>query len=147
MLWRRMVDDNGFFDPWKEIERIHERMNRLLSAFTWDIGGEYPPVNVYVNSDHALVTTEVPGLEAGDIEISISGKNLTIRGDRKADELKEGESYHRHERWSGRFSRTIELPFNVEADKVGAKFSKGILSITLPRAEAERPKKIEIRAE
>jgi HSP20 family protein len=66
---------------------------------------------------------------------------------RKADELGDDESYHRRERWAGQFSKTIELPFNVQAEKVEAKFSKGILSITLPRAEAEKPKKIIIKSD
>jgi len=147
MLWRRLNDYNGFFDPWREIEKIHERMNRLMSAFVRDMDGGEPPVNVYVNSDHVLVTAEAPGIEAEDIDISVSGKHLTIRGSRKGVDLDEGETYHRHERWDGRFSRSIELPFNVEAEKVDAIFSKGVLRIRLPRAESEMPRKIQIKAE
>ena len=60
-------------------------------------------------------------------------------------EIKEGESYHRRERWYGKFTKTIELPFVVEGNKVEAGFSRGILTIKLPRAESEKPKKITVR--
>ena len=108
---------------------------------------EFPPVNVWLTADNAVVTTELPGVDASGIDISVSVKTLTLKGSRQPETTSEGESYHRRERWSGQFSKTIELPFNVQADRIHARFSKGVLSIELPRAEAEKPKKIEIKAE
>jgi HSP20 family protein len=92
-----------------------------------------------------VVTTEIPGIDPGSIEISVAGSTLTVRGSREPESPGEGESYHRRERWYGKFSKTIELPFAIEKDRVDARFSKGILSITLPRSEAEKPKKVTVK--
>jgi len=139
MLW----SDLEFFDPWREIER----MEKVLSRLTARSRVEFPAVNLWLNGDEAVVTTELPGIEPGNIDISVIGKSLTLRGSRQTEEAKEGESYHRRERWYGKFSKKIELPFNVDADKVTAKYSKGVLTLHLPRAEAEKPRKISIAAE
>jgi len=143
MLWRDFDELNGFWDPWREFEWMRKRLSRLISEPTYD----FPPVNIWVSDDDTVVTTEIPGIDPKDVDISVTGRTLTIRGSRGAEELKEEDSYHRRERWSGRFSKAIELPFNIEADKVSARFTKGILYITLPKAEAERPRKIEIKSE
>jgi HSP20 family protein len=143
MLWRDFDDFNGFWDPWREFEWMKSRLSRLVSEPVYDL----PPVNIWVSGDEAVVTTELPGIDPGDVDISVTGKTLTIRGSRRAEELKDEEYYHRRERWSGQLSKAIELPFNIEADKVDARFTKGVLYITLPKAEAERPRKIEIKAE
>src|SRR5208283_5299784 len=98
-------------------------------------------------TDTATVTTEVPGIEAGAIDISVMGKSVTVRGSRGPEEVKDGVAYHRRERWDGRFSKTFEIPFTVDADKVEAKFRKGVLYISLPRAESDKPRKITIKSE
>ncbi|MCX8026864.1 MAG: Hsp20/alpha crystallin family protein [Thermodesulfovibrionales bacterium] len=108
---------------------------------------DFPPYNVWLSDDKAIITTELPGITPSDIDLSVVGKVVTLKGERKADELKEGESYHRRERWYGRFNKSIELPYNIESNGVKATFQKGILTIELPRAEAEKPKKIEIKTE
>jgi HSP20 family protein len=143
MLWADIERTNGLLDPWKEFERL----NRMISGLVSGPRYEFPPVNTWIDTDAAVVTAELPGLEADDIQISVVGKSLTIRGERKAEEAGENDVCYRRERWSGKFSRTIELPFNIQADAVEAKFSRGVLSIRLPRAEAEKPKKIEIKSE
>lgn len=143
MLWTRISSDDRFFDPWCETDRL----NRLLSGLDSQTFYEFPKINMWVDSETAVVTTEIPGLAAEDIDISVVGKSLTLCGSRKVDDLKEGESLHRRERWGGQFTKTVDLPFNVQSDKVDAGFSKGILRITLPRAEAEKPKKITIKNE
>ena len=101
---------------------------------------------MWVNGDNAVVTTEIPGVDRNAIDISVSGNTLTLRGSRPASDIKEGESYHRHELRHGNFSKTIELPFNIDADKVHAVYKKGILNISLPRVESDKPKKIEIKS-
>jgi len=142
MLWTEF-NNNTFIDPWREFERLNRMFSRVPSQRSY----EFPAINLWVDSDRSLVTTEIPGIEPDDIEISVIEKTLTLRGTRKADDLKENESFHRRERWHGQFSKTVELPFRVEASKVNASFKKGILIITLPRAEEEKPKKIEIKSE
>jgi HSP20 family protein len=143
MLWTIKDTGNGLFDPWEELDR----MNRILLRWVSEPSYDFPAVNLWVAPDKSVVTAEIPGVNPEEVELSIVGKSLTIRGSRKTDESEENNSYHKRERWYGKFSRTIELPFDVEPDKVEARFSKGLLSITLPRVEAEKPKKIEIKAE
>jgi HSP20 family protein len=125
-----------FWDPWEEFNRTR----RTLRGDT----SEFPTVNTWLSSDNAIATTEIPGVDPEKIDISVIGKTVTLRGSRTTDDIKDGQTLHRRERWSGEFSRSIELPFNIEADKVEAKFRKGVLYLTLPRAEAEKPRKIEI---
>jgi HSP20 family protein len=142
MLWSDLERIGRLWDPLGEFDR----MQRALSRWTAPSAVEFPAVNVWVSADTALVTTEIPGVDPNALDISVVGKSLTLRGSRVADELKQGESYHRRERWYGQFTKTIELPFTVESGKVEAKFAKGILNITLPRAEAEKPRKISVKA-
>jgi len=133
--------------PWQEMQRLQNEVNRLFSGVTQAVGQDYPPINIWMGGDDVIVTAEMPGLDTADVDISVIGDRLTLSGSRDMTPLKEGESYHRQERNFGRFSRTIQLPFNVEATKVDAKYDKGILTITLPRAEVDKPKKIAIKSE
>ncbi|UCH81764.1 MAG: Hsp20/alpha crystallin family protein [Nitrospiraceae bacterium] len=142
MLWTEF-NNNTFVDPWREFERL----NRMFSRVSSHRSCEFPAVNLWVDSDHAVVTSEIPGISPEDIEISVVGKSLTLRGTRRVEDIRDNEAYHRRERWNGQFSKTIELPFNVEAGKVNASFKKGVLYITLPRAEEEKPRKIDIKSE
>lgn len=137
MLWS---DFERFLDPWREFER----MRRALLGINGMTATDFPAVNIWVGPDNAVVTTEVPGIDPDDIDISVVDRSLTLRGVRQPEESKEEASYHRRERWSGRFSRTIELPFAVEADKVAARFKKGVLTIDLPRAESDKPRRITV---
>ncbi len=132
-----------FLDPWLEFERMGYLLRRAASNSTY----EFPAVNVWVNRDNAVVATEVPGLDREAIDISVSGNSVTLHGSRPTNERKEGESYHRHELWHGDFSKTIQLPFNIDANKVHASYKKGILHISLHQLEADKPKKITIKSE
>ncbi|MFO0754432.1 MAG: Hsp20/alpha crystallin family protein [Thermodesulfovibrionales bacterium] len=143
MSWSELERWGRFPDPWREFERL----NRAFLRPSQEMSVDFPAMNVWVSGDSAVVTTELPGVDSGGLEISVVGKTLTVRGSRSPEELKGGESYHRRERWHGQFSKTIEIPFTIEADKVEAQFSKGILSISLPRAEADKPRSIAIKAE
>ena len=138
MLWSDRV-----FDTLRELESMSRDMRRLDIPSTI----EFPATNVWVSYDNAVVTTEIPGIDPNALEISVVKDTLTLRGSRQAEELKEGESYHRRERWTGQFAKTLELPFAVESGKVEARFAKGILSISLPRAEVDKPRKITIKSE
>jgi len=122
-------------------------MRRALYRWTTAPFAEFPLVNVWASGEEAIVTTEIPGVDPQSIDISVTGKTLTIRGSRDPEELRDGESYHRRERWTGQFTKTIEMPFAIEAGTVEAKFSKGVLRIIAPRAEAEKPKKISVKSD
>ncbi len=132
----------------REMERLRREMNELFE--TLDRGPRmnpattYPAMNVWTNPDGAIVTAELPGVNPEELEISVQGDTLTLRGTRNPEPLNEGEAYHRRERGSGRFQRAFQLPFSVDASKVEASYELGVLSIALPRAESDKPKKIQV---
>ncbi|MBA4388234.1 MAG: Hsp20/alpha crystallin family protein [Verrucomicrobia bacterium] len=104
----------------------------------------YPPVNAWISGDGLVVDAELPGVDPKNVEISVQGNELTVSGSRAAGELPKDATYERRERKFGGFRRTMELPFKVEADKVSAAYKNGVLRITLPRAESDKPRKVKI---
>jgi HSP20 family protein len=137
------LDRYSFPDSWRAFDRLSRAASGILSPST----SEFPLVNVWMNGDRAIITSELPGVDPKDVEISVAGKSVTLRGSRATEDECEGECQHRRERWSGKFTRSIDLPYAVNQDKVEAKFTKGILELTLPRAEADKPRKIAIKTE
>ncbi|MCX8030522.1 MAG: Hsp20/alpha crystallin family protein [Thermodesulfovibrionales bacterium] len=143
MVWYEIDPFARFFDSWREFDRIKKLMRDISSTSE----KEFPLINIWAGNDIAVVMTEIPGVDYKDVDISVLNNTLTIRGARQPEKIEEGESYHRRERWHGQFARTIELPFNIESEKVEARFIKGVLYISLPRAEADKPKKVSIKSE
>ena len=135
---------------WRDLARLQRQMDRLYRGAPRFEGTAaapaYPALNVWLNEDGAMVTAELPGIEPDDIDISVVGETLTVRGSRTAEELPEGAAYHRRERGHGRFSRTFQLPFPIATDDVDASFANGVLTIMLPRHEADKPRRIEVKA-
>ncbi len=144
MFWR---DFSRFGRPWgsmyNDLLRLQNEMERLFSDVRRPSVAEFPALNVWTDQDGAIVTAEIPGVNRDDIEISVTGSSLTLSGKRQAEE---GVSYHRQERTVGKFARTLDLPFQVDAGKVEARLDRGILEIRLPRAEADKPRKIKVKA-
>ncbi len=132
-------------DPWRQINDIQREMNRIFDARSLRNRYDYPAVNIWTDTDKAMVTAELPGYDKKDVDISLTGDVLRIHGSRKAPECKEDECFHRQERSYGAFDREIKLPFTIDQNSIEATFEKGILSISLNRAEEDKPKKIEIR--
>jgi len=131
-----------------EVNRMQREMERLFGSAVprrFRSVPSYPALNVWTNEEGALVTAELPGLEAKDVEINVVGETLTLSGKREAEELSENTRYHRRERGCGEFTRSIELPFPVQAEKVEARLEKGVLQVTLPRAEEDKPRKITVK--
>jgi HSP20 family protein len=91
------------------------------------------------------VKAEVPGMEAKDINISVTGEVLTIKGEKKSEREEKEENYHLVERSYGSFSRSLALPAAVDLDKIEAKYDKGVLTVTCPKKEEVKPKPIEIK--
>ncbi|MBN1993279.1 MAG: Hsp20/alpha crystallin family protein [Anaerolineae bacterium] len=149
-MFRRPFGYYGYRSPWVEMERLQREMNRLFSDSFSLAGGRtapnYPAMNVWTNEDGAVVTAELPGINPNDIDISVVGDTLTLSGERQPEALGEGDKYHRRERGCGKFNRAFQLPFKVEADKVDAIFDKGVLHLSLPRAEADKPRKITVKS-
>ena len=134
---------------WRDLDRMQRDMNRLFNSYSPSVmrsAPSYPAINIWANDDGQVITAEMPGVDVKDIDIDVTADTLTLSGERNPDETTNGSSYHRRERVYGKFSRTIQLPFMVDANKVEAKFADGILSITLPKAEADKPKKIAIKS-
>ena len=107
---------------------------------------EYPALNVWVGEDDAVVTAEIPGVVPDSLDISVADETLTIKGERPEPKLADNATRHRQERSYGSFTRTITLPYRVEAGKVKASYERGILSVSLPRAEVDKPRKITVKA-
>lgn len=105
----------------------------------------YPALNISETADALAVEAELPGYKMENIEISVMGRDLSIKGQR----TQEGETkatWHRRERLAGTFTRVVRLPFDVDAEKVSASLKNGVLHMTLPKAEAARPRRIEVKA-
>ena len=140
----------GWTSSRREMERLRREMNRLFSDWPTRAGlgaaPSYPAMNVWMDENSAIVTAELPGVLLEDIDISVEDDTLTLRGDRQPDKQEEAVTYHRRERRYGSFLRTSQMPFRVDADKVEATFRNGVLSILLPRAEEDKPRKIAVRA-
>lgn len=103
-----------------------------------------PPVDIQENADAYLFHAELPGMTKEDIHITLENNVLRVSGERKFEKDAKKENYHRVERTYGTFTRTFTLPTQVEADKVMAAFENGILTITVPKAEQAKPRRIAI---
>jgi HSP20 family protein len=133
---------------------LREAMDRLFAdAFVPPFGmtdgetaGVAPmPVDLIENSDEVIVKASIPGIKPEDINISLTGDVLTIKGEVKGeDEIKQGKYVYREHRY-GAFGRTLTLPTSVVADKAKADFENGVLTLTLPKAEAVKPRTISIK--
>jgi len=134
---------------WQDMDQLQHEMNRLFNATSKEPvfnSPSYPAINIWTNDDGQLISAEMPGVHPEDIDIDVTGDALSISGVRKPDKVAKEAHYHRRERTYGSFSRTIQLPFMVDTNKVEANFKNGILLISLPRAEADKPKKITIKS-
>lgn len=116
----------------------------LPSPFSEETGFT-PALNVSETEKELIVKAEVPGMDRKDINISLSRNLLTVKGQKKQEKEDENENYHIVERCYGRFSRTIRLPFEVEADNVNATCKDGVLKITLPKLETAKTRKIDVK--
>jgi HSP20 family protein len=139
--------DTRAWSPFEELRGLQREMNRLFDGYESGTAmSRFPALNVWGNADSVVVTAELPGLQSEDLELSVVNNQLTIKGERKSDKPAEDAVCHRCERDAGTFVRTVRLPFAVENDKVTAKYENGVLTIALPRHEATKPKRIEIKA-
>jgi HSP20 family protein len=132
------------FDPFLELRRMQSEMNRVFSGFS-PAFRDFPPVNIWLGDNSVVMTSELPGVTANDVTLNLQDDVLTLEGTRRPAE-EQGVNWQRRERAYGTFSRAVQLPFRVDANKVRAHFNNGILEVELERLEADRPKKIEIRA-
>lgn len=153
MLLRRTTGwpARGFGSAFEELDRLRRQMDWLTRGFGGVLQGEpgagvFPLMNVTEDKDNFYVRAELPGIKAEDLDISITGNTLSVSGERKIPAEEASATFHRREREAGKFSRVITLPTQVDPQKVEAKGAFGILTVTLPKAEAARPKQIVVKA-
>ena len=134
----------GGTDPFRELRRLQDEMDRLTSTFGGPTAAAgFPAVNVYAGQDGIVVVAELPGVEKDDLEVQAHRDTLTLRGTRRPAVQRE-EAYHRRERRSGSFTRTIQLPYRVDPDRIAAQLENGVLRLNLPRPEEDKPRRIAI---
>ena len=139
------------WEPVREMMTLREAMDRLFDdAFTRPINmgavSAIPAIDMYQNEDDLIVKAVLPGLNKDDVDITVTEDVLTLRGEFKSNEDDTGANYHLREQRYGVFERSLRLPTDIEVDKAKAEFENGILTITLPKAEAVKPKMISIKA-
>jgi HSP20 family protein len=136
------------------LARLRTEMDTLLDGFLGDSakidpfgilrGRAFPALNIWEDERNLCAEAELPGVDIKDVDLRVVGNELTIKGQRKAG-AGEGVSYHRRERGAGEFSRTVVLPVDVNAEKVEAKMADGVLAVTLPKAEAAKARRIDVK--
>lgn len=146
MFWSDFSGQGRLWSPWRDVARLQDEVNRLFAEAREPFTPTFPAVNIWTNQEGAVVSAELPGINPDQLEISVMGNAVTINGRREPEKLSEDATFHRRERVSGQFTRTLEVPFRVEASKVTAEYRRGVLNVLLPRAEEDRPKKITIKA-
>jgi HSP20 family protein len=118
-------------------------LGQPLDGFRPSASRGQPALNMWEQGDQVVVEMEVPGLKEDQLDLAVSGGELSIRIDRP-EVVEEGVTYHRRERPVGTFARTVRLPADIDAEKVEARLNDGVLRIILPRAESAKPRKIEV---
>ena len=151
MIYRRLygVPSFSFRDQFNELDRMRRQMNRLfgdLSALPSfePKAGVFPLVNITEDKENYYIRAELPGVDSKELDIQATANNISISGERKIAAEGEGVKYHRREREAGKFSRMVSIPSDVDTDKVSAELVNGILMLTIPKAEAAKPRQISV---
>ncbi|MCX6027767.1 MAG: Hsp20/alpha crystallin family protein [Chloroflexi bacterium] len=142
------------WEPFREMTSLHDAMGRLFEeSFLrpgwfggWEPAASALPVDVYETDDHVVVKATVPGVKPEDIEVTITGDVLTIKGEFKTEEKTEKHNYLRQERRYGSFCRQLSVPAGADVDRVKATFEHGVLTLELPKVEAAKAKTVKVVA-
>jgi len=148
--------------PFSELVRMERDMERMFedflgrpwSGFGWperlrfrEIGFRGPAIEITEEKDDVVVKAELPGMKKEDLELNVSGNLLTLKGEKKKEEEVKEKGYYYSERLYGSFTRTVEIPKDIQADKVHASFKDGVLEIRFPKTEEAKRKEVKIRVE
>jgi HSP20 family protein len=151
MIMRRLENWplEGLHGGISEFDQIHRYLGRLFNGGTgvngWDAPAKvYPLLNVSHDSENVYVRSEVPGMTLDQLDVSVTGRSLTVTGERSIPDEDASVRYHRKEREAGKFRRQFTLPTDVAHDRVQAKYQHGILMVVLPKSENAKPRKIAI---
>ncbi|MGD0919833.1 MAG: Hsp20/alpha crystallin family protein [Thermodesulfobacteriota bacterium] len=149
MAWE-LINTN----PFKEIEKARSEMDRLWDTFLFGRPQEIkfqekeewqPAIDVTETKKEIIVSVEIPGMNPEEIDITLSGRTLTFKGEKKQGEKEKEENYHIIERSIGSFTRSIALFKEVESDKISASYKDGVLKVTLPKSNDAKKKQIKIK--
>jgi HSP20 family protein len=138
---------NGF----SELDRLRRDLSQVLTTPGAQVGldspaGVYPFLNVTEDQDNFYIRSEVPGITMDELDVSVTGRNVTVSGERKIPAEDQQVRYHRREREAGKFRRQFNLSTDIESERVEAKYRHGMLMIILPKAESAKPRKIPINS-
>ena len=140
------------WDPFAEMASLRDTVEHLFEdPRAWRMGslasaGNLFPVDVLDTSDEVIVKASLPGVAPEDIDISVTGEVLTLKGESKEEHEEKAKNWYRRERRQGSFVRQIQLPTEVNSEKAEAVFENGVLKLTLPKAETMKPKTIKVQA-
>lgn len=152
MIFRRIYGNpfTGLNNPFQDIGTMRQQMDRLFDALSGSTSalpssGVFPLTNITENKDGFCVRAELPGIKSDELDIQVAEKGISLTGERKIAEEGDSVKYHRREREAGKFSRFIALPSEIDAENVDASLKDGVLTITIPKAEAAKPRQIAVR--
>ena len=142
------------WEPFRNLISLREAMDQLFeesvvrpgTGWLAPVGEGRLAVDMYETDDAVVVKSAIPGIKAEDLDISVTGDTLTIKGETKTDEEVKEENYLYRERRYGSFCRVLSIPVPVVTDKADAEFENGVLTLTLPKAEEVKPKAIKVKA-
>lgn len=137
--------NHAFGALWNELNQAQDEFARWVNRFSGAPAAHGPELNVWEDEHAVFAEADLPGIDPAKLEITVTGGNqLTVQGEREAPKV-EGASWLRQERPFGKFARVVTLPTLVDADKVEAKYEAGVLRLTLPKHEAAKPRKIQVK--
>ncbi len=152
MIIRRLSDWPSWRlqSPFEELDRMRRRMEQLSENLTEGLfrepsAGVFPLINVTEDEDKFYVRAELPGIKPAELDISVTGDSVTIKGERKFPAENAKSIYHRREREAGTFSRIINLPTQIDTNKVEARSAHGVLTLVLYKAESAKARQIRIK--
>jgi HSP20 family protein len=125
---------------------MHQQMDHFFGGTRGPIRREYPLLKAWAGDEGMIIAAEIPGIDEDALEITIEGRTLTLGGNVVPIELPEGARHYRQERGQGQFSRSVNLPFDVDVDAVNASYDDGLLEITLPRVPEDKLRKIVVNS-
>lgn len=138
----------GRFDPFAELSRLQDELSQVARATRRDRreAAFQPVVDIYEGKDAIFVKAELPGVKPEDVHIHVENNLLTLGGERKLENVEDGEGYHRVESTYGSFTRSFQLPSTVDAESIDANLDAGVLTLKLPKRAEAQPRKIAVKA-
>lgn len=137
---------SGLWQPFRDFVRLQNDLGRFFNEPLRSFTADGPAFNVWKNEQGSVVTAELPGLDVANLDVSVVGDTVTIQGQKVAEDYSQDARVQRRERSSGKFARTMKLPYRIDATRTDATYRNGLLSITLPMLEDDKRKQISVKS-